>query len=540
MAGGVISGTGKGVSAASIGLLLKLRGFSVEIIKFDPYLNVGAGTLAPREHGECFLCDDGTECDLDLGHYERIAGITVTKNNICTAGTVYKELVEEQEDGKWLGHTIQVVPHVVDKISERLIKLGNKADIVIAEIGGTVGDVESDPFYKSAAFFKQKFGDNCMIVMVAPILWVPTIKEFKTKPLQRAVIDLKSHGLNPDMILCRVDREVPLSILKKVSDMTGVPMSAVYDAPDVSTIYKVPIEFYNRQIDDMIVDKFRLKRSGCRIHKYRETVEKYANNKMPVVEIGIFGKYGNCDEAYISLKEALLHAGLANDVKVKIRWVEAGELEAYKDMRGVNRLFEGLHGIIVPGGFDSRGVEGKIKAIKYVREKRMPFLGICLGLQCCVIEFARNVCNLDANSIEFDKDCKEPVICFVDGQEGLKKKSGTMRLGAYECELANDSLAKEAYGKRSINERHRHRYEVSNDYLEQFENQGLLVSGRNPESSLVEIMELDREMHPYFIATQAHPEFKSRLLEPAPLFNGLIIAAQNYKNDENDENDQEV
>lgn len=523
--GGVISGTGKGVSSASIGLLLKLRGSSVQIVKFDPYLNINAGILAPREHGECFLCDDGTECDLDLGHYERIAGITMSKNNIYTSGTLYKELVEEQEEGKWLGQTLQINPHVMQKIQDRLEVLSDDVDIVISEIGGTVGDAESDAFYKSARAIKQRLGDDCLIIMVAPILWVPTIQEFKTKPLQRSVQDLQSYGINPDILLCRVDREVPVKTLDKVSRLCGIPREAVFDAPDVETIYQVPIEFYNRHLDDLIADKLHLKRSGCKIHKYRQCVEKYLENDAPAITIGVFGKYSNCDEAYISLKEALYHAGLANDIKVKIKWVVAEELESLKGMRNVHKYFEGLDGIIVPGGFDSRGVEGKIKAIRYAREKKIPFLGICLGLQCAVIEYARNICNLDANSLEFDKKSPDPVIHFVDGQEELTKKCGTMRLGAYKCELAKKSLASELYNKRTISERHRHRYEVNEDYVNKLEKGGLRVSGRNPETGLVEMMELDREDHPYFIGTQAHPEFRSKLLKPAPLFNGLVAAA---------------
>lgn len=529
VAGGVISGTGKGVSAASIGLLMKQRGQSVQIIKFDPYLNINAGILAPREHGECFLCDDGTETDLDLGHYERIAGVTMSEKNIYTSGTLYKELVNEQEDGKWLGQTLQIIPHVTDKICQRLEKLSQDVDIVIAEIGGTVGDYESGAFYKAAQQFKQRYRDDCMIVMVAPILWVPTINEFKTKPLQRSVQDLQSNGITPDILLCRVDRPIPDKILKKVAEMTGIPREAVFDAPDVPTIYQVPIEFYNRHIDDLIADKFHLKRNGCRIHKYRELVEKYVNNHLNEVEIGIFGKYDNCEEAYISLKEALTHAGIANDVKVKIRWVKAEELEKQKSP---GKLFEGLHGVIVPGGFDGRGVEGKIRAIKHVREKKVPFLGICLGLQCAVIEYARNVCGLeDANSLEFNPDTKHPVVSYVEGQENLIKKCGTMRLGAYDCELEKGSLAARLYGKKVISERHRHRYEVNPALVAELAEKGLVMSGRNPDTDLVEMIELPD--HPFFIATQSHPEFKSKLMEPAPLFDGLVKAAIQFKTDEN-------
>ena len=524
--GGVISGTGKGVSAASVGLLLKLRGHNITLIKFDPYLNTNAGILAPREHGECFLCEDGTETDLDLGHYERIAGINVSKMNICTSGTLHKELIEEQEAGKYLGQTIQLIPHLTDKIQQRLLDLGKDKDVVIVEIGGTVGDSESFAFFEAMRQFKQKLKDDVLIAMVAPILWVNTIKEFKTKPLQNSVKELQRHGLQPDVVFCRVDRAIPEKLLAKVSMLTNVKRECVFDAPDVQSIYQVPLEFYDRHVDDLFVDLFRLNRSACRIHKYREVVEKYVDNHMPAIEIGVFGKYDNCDEAYMSLKESLIHAGIANDVRVNIRWIKAGDMEKYKDLRGIGKHFEGLDGIIVPGGFDNRGTEGKIKAIQYVREKKIPFLGICLGLQCAVIEFARNVCGLEtANSLEFDKETTHPVIHFVEGQENLDKKSANMRLGSYDCELTKDNIAAELYGGKLINERHRHRYEVNPGYAEQYAKKGFKITGTNPTSELIEIMELDRNFHPFFIGTQAHPEFKSRLMCAAPLFKGLVAAA---------------
>lgn len=530
--GGVISGTGKGVSAASIGLLLKFRGHKITLIKFDPYLNTNAGILAPREHGECFLCDDGTETDLDLGHYERIAGINVSKMNICTSGTLHKELIEEQESGHYLGQTIQMIPHLTDKIQQRLIDLGKDKDVVIVEIGGTVGDSESYGFFEAVRQFKQKLKDDVLIAMVAPILWVNTIKEFKSKPLQNSVKDLQRHGLQPDVIFCRVDRAIPDKLLDKISMLTNVKRECIFDAPDVSSIYQVPLEFYDRHVDDLFVDLFRLNRSACRVHKYREVVEKYVANNLPAIEIGVFGKYDNCDEAYISLKEALIHAGIANDVKVNIHWIKAEDLEKYKDLRGLGKHFEGLDGIIVPGGFDGRGTEGKIKAIQYVREKKVPFLGICLGLQTAVIEFARNVCGLEnANSLEFDKNTPHPVIHYVEGQETITKKSATMRLGAYACDLTKDSISAELYGAKTIYERHRHRYEVNSIYAEQYAKKGFKVVGQNPESGLIEVMELDRSIHPYYVGTQAHPEFKSRLMSAAPLFKGLISAAIKRRNE---------
>lgn len=523
--GGVISGTGKGISAASIGFLLNLRGHKVQPIKFDPYFNTNAGVLAPREHGEVFLCDDGSETDLDLGHYERIIGGPVSGKNIMTSGTLYKELLAEEEEGKYLGQTVQVIPHLTDKIQARLTELGKEAEIVICEIGGTVGDLESGPYLEAIRQFKQKYWNDVLIMLVAPILWIPTIKEFKTKPLQNSVKEMQSFGLQPDILLCRIDREMPNKMLDKIANLTNVPREAVFDAPDVKTIYQVPIEFYNRHIDDLIADKFHLKRNGCRIHKYRELVEKYVDHAdMPVVNIGIVGKYDNCDEAYLSLKEAVYHAAVEHEVKAEIKWINAKELEQAKDMRGVWKYFEDVDGVIVPGGFDSSGVEGKIRAIKYVREKKIPFLGICLGLQCAVIEVARSLCGLTgANSIEFDKETPHPVIHFVEGQEKIRKKSGTMRLGAYDCELVKGSVIQELYKKSTISERHRHRYEVNAAYLPQLEKAQFVVSGVNPDTKLVEMMEFAE--HPFFVATQAHPEFKSRLGSPAPLFNGLIQAA---------------
>ena len=521
--GGVISGVGKGISAASLGLLLKLRGHKVNLIKFDPYLNVNAGTMSPGEHGECFLCGDGTECDLDLGHYERIAGCTVSCKNIATSGRIFKELIEREENGQFLGETIQIVPHATNVVQDKVIDLGNDSDIVIAEIGGCVGDIESGAYYEAIRQFKLKRPNDVMVVMVAPILWVPTIKEFKTKPLQRSIKDLNSYGISADILLCRTDRPIDEKILDKVSNMTSVPRECIFTAPDVKTIYQVPIEFYNREIDDLVVDKFHLKRNGCKIGKYRELVNELLESENPdyrKVTIGVFGKYSNCHEAYISLKEALVHAGAANQVRVDVRWINAQELEDCKD---VSKHFKDLNGIIVPGGFDVRGVEGKIKAIQYAREHDVPFLGICLGLQCAVIEFARNVCDLpDANSEEWAKE-GEYVIHYVKGQEDLEKKSGTMRLGNYDCVLEKDTLAHTVYKKKNIVERHRHRYEVNEEYVQILSKNGMVVSGRHPESKLIEIMELAD--HPYFIGTQAHPEFRSKFGDPAPLFDGLVKAA---------------
>jgi CTP synthase len=518
--GGVYSGTGKGIGAASLALLLKMRGLDMQYIKCDPYLNINAGTLAPKEHGEVFILNDGTEVDLDLGHIERITGIQMCKQNIFTSGILYKELLEEEEQGKHLGSSVQIVPHVINKIEQRLVEVSQGHDITIVEIGGTVGDFESAAFFESISQFKHKNPDDVLIIMVAPVIWNPTVKEFKTKPLQNAVRALRHDGLIPEILLCRCDREIPEKILDKISKMSGVHRSGVFEAPDVETIYQVPIEFYKRHVDDLIVDRFHIQRRGIRIHKYRELVERYVfGNDLANVTIGVVGKYDNCDEAYLSLKEAILHAGVHNHAKVKIEWINAELFE--KGQVDLN-----VDGVIVPGGFDSRSVEGKIQAIKMCRERKIPFLGICLGLQCAVIEFARNVLGIkDANSQEFNITCENPVIHYVEGQNDKIKRSGTMRLGAYECELVKDSIIKDLYKKKVVSERHRHRFEVNNDYTERYEEQGFVVSGRNPQSGLVEMMELKKDLHPYFVCTQAHPEFQSRLDSASPLFAGLIQAA---------------
>lgn len=538
VSGGVVSGIGKGISAASIGLLMKMRGVNVQVIKFDPYLNVSASTLSPYQHGECFVCDDGSETDLDLGSYERITGVEVSSRNICTSGTLYSSVLNEEREGRYLGDTIQIIPHITNKIQSILTDLGNDKDIVVVEIGGTVGDWESGHFYAAIREFRHKLGsENVILIHVAPILWLNMIGEFKTKPLQKSVMELRAFGLEPDILLCRVDRPVHEKILDKISNLTGVDRSAVFAAPDAKSIYEVPIAFYDRHIDDLIADMFKMKRNGVRIHKYRELVEKYTYaENLPEVTIGVIGKYTALHDAYLSLKEAIYHAGVSNNYKVNIKWIESEKLEEYTTLRGLNKFFDGVSGIIVPGGFDTRGIEGKIRAIEYVREKKIPFLGICLGLQCAVIEFARNVCGLkNANSVEFQNTSEEitSVVHFVPGLEHIRKKGGTLRLGAYECVLAKDSIAYEVYGKKLIAERHRHRYEVNGEYAELFQQNGLMVSGTNPQTGLIEIMELDRKIHPYFIMGQFHPEFKSRLTSPHPLFDKLIYCAIHGKLDGN-------
>jgi CTP synthase len=521
-----VSGIGKGIVAASTALLMKSRSHSVEYIKFDPYLSIDAGCLSPNEHGETFVLDDSKECDLDLGHVERLSSLNLTKDNICTSGTLFKELIEEQERGDYLGQTINN-SFIVNKIIDRFEKLGSRSEIVIAEIGGTVDESESTVFLEAVSRMKQKYRNNCLVVLVAPVLWMDTIKEFKTKPLQRGVRDVQSFGIIPDILVCRSGKEIPKNILEKISNSTGIHGDNILIGLDTPVIYSVPIQLYEQNYDDIIADKLGLKRNHCKIQKYKDIVEKYTQAEdFDTINIGIVSKYENRDEAYLSIKEALTHAAMSCNVKVQIHWIKADELEKYKDMRGINKHFENINGIIIAPGFDSRGIEGKIKAIQYAREKKVPLLGICLGLQLAVVEFARNVCDMEnANSMEFNKDTPYPVIHYMEGQEDIKKKQGTMRLGSYDCELKKDSLAFQVYGTKLIKERHRHRLEVNQQYLERYANNGFNVSGINPDTGLVEMMELDIKLHPYFLLTQAHPEYKSRLVNAAPLFKGLIVAA---------------
>jgi CTP synthase len=526
--GSVYSGCGKGVSVASIGMLLKARGHNVNLLKCDGYINTEASVLSPTEHGETWVTNDGKECDLDLGHYERLCGIETNKNTIFTSGLLYKEIIEEHENGVYLGQTIQL-QHVTNKVKDRIAASGKEHDVTVVEIGGVIGDVEAYTFLEAVRYFQQKFRQDVLVIVVAPVIWVSTIKEFKTKPLQNGIKELQKAGIQADIMLCRSSQPIPDKILEKISDLTNINRSAIFPALDVKSIYQVPIEFYNNNLDDLIVDMLRLPRSSCRISKYKEVVEKLIDNNFIEINIGVVYKYDNVDEAYLSVKEALTHAGIANDVKIKIHWIKSDELEQYKDGRGLHKFFNELDGVIVPGGFGARSTEGKIKSIQYVREKKIPFLGICLGLQCAVIEFARNVCKLEnANSTEFNANTQFPVVNFVEGQKDLVKKSGTLRLGIYDCELKKDSLSYESYGKKNIQERHRHRYEVNPQYIEQYEINGLKVSGKNPETKLVEIMELDTKLHPFFVGVQFHPEYKSKLTEPAPLFKGLVAAAKKY------------
>jgi CTP synthase len=521
---GSLSSIGKGIVAASTVLLLKARSHKVDYLKLDAYRNISASLLAPGQHGELVILDDGHEVDLDLGSIEKICSLTLNKDNIYTSGTIFKELIEEQERGDYLGQTITDNPFVINKVIQRLEKLGENKDVVVCETGGSVDDHEASIFIDAIRKFKLR--NECVIVHVAHILWLKTVEEFKTKPLQRSIRDLQSHGLSPDILICRCEKEIPNRILNKIADLTGMLIEDILVGIDCETIYSVPINLYNQNYDDIVVDKLRLKRSPCRIHKYKEIVEKLTNPNLATVTIGIVCKYRNVIEAYLSIKEALTHASVPNNVKVLVKWIQAEELEKVQD---VAPFFEGVHGVIIGPGFGERGILGKIKAAQYLRENNTPTLGICLGLQVMTIEFARNVLGLkDANSLEFDKHTSNSVIHYIEGQENIQKKSGTLRLGSYDCQLIGESLAARLYDAEIIKERHRHRCEVNPAYIDQYEKEGFVVSGTNPQSGLVEIME--HKNLSFYVGAQFHPEYKSQVTKAAPFFQGLIAAAVKYRN----------
>ncbi len=518
--GGVVSSLGKGITAASIGRLLKARGFKVTIQKLDPYLNVDPGTMNPYQHGEVFVTEDGAETDLDLGHYERFIDSNMTRENNVTAGTIYWSVLNKERKGEFLGGTVQVIPHITNEIKERILSLGRKGyDIVIVEVGGTVGDIEGLPFLEAIRQLKKDIGkENVMYIHVTLVPYLKTSGEVKTKPTQHSVKELRSIGIQPDMIICRTDRELPPDVKDKIALFCDVDSNAVIDAPDMDCIYEVPLHFERSMVGNIITEILGMENRTPRLQDWEELVHR-AKNLERSVTIGFVGKYIGLKDAYLSVVSALEHSGIWEGTRVNIRWVDAESVEK----EGVSVL-EGVDGILVPGGFGQRGIEGKITAIRYARENKVPFLGLCLGLQCAVVEFARNVCHLEgANSTEFDPKTPYPVIDLLPEQREIKNMGGTMRLGGYRCELKEGTLASRLYNKTYVVERHRHRYEVNNEYRGILESNGLVVSGIYKERDLVEIIEL--KDHPFFIATQFHPEFTSRPNRPHPLFSGFIRAA---------------
>jgi CTP synthase len=523
--GGVISSLGKGLAAASIGALLESRGFKVTLQKFDPYLNVDAGTMNPFQHGEVYVTDDGAETDLDLGYYERFTNTRTSKDHNITTGKIYHSVIMKERKGYYLGKTVQVIPHITDEIKESILKISKDVDVVIGEIGGTVGDIESQPFLEAIRQFKADVGpENVIYIHLTLVPYIKAADELKTKPTQHSVKALREIGIQPDIILCRTDRFLPDSIKKKIALYCNVDEKAVITAKDVEFIYDVPLVFHREGLEDIILKLLKLSSPQEPDLSDWEQIINILHSPKFEVTIGIVGKYVNLQDSYKSLNEALIHGGIANQARVRLEWIEAEEIEK----RGPDLYLSHIDGILVPGGFGERGIEGKIKAVQYAREHKVPYLGLCLGLQCAVIEFARNVCGLThANSSEFAQKDIDPVIDLIPEQKKVTDKGGTMRLGAYPCKIESDSLAHKAYGKLEISERHRHRYEVNNKFLDLLKSKGLIVSGVWPDGNLVEIIEL--RDHPWFLATQFHPEFKSKPRDPHPLFRDFIAAAIKHK-----------
>ncbi len=532
--GGVVSSLGKGLSSASLAYLLKSQGYKVRLRKMDPYLNVDPGTMSPFQHGEVFVTDDGAETDLDLGHYERFTNISSKKSDNITTGRIYSDIIKKERQGGYLGKTVQVIPHITDRIKEFIKKDISNEDFVICEIGGTVGDIESLPFVEAIRQFSNEHGKSKTLFI--HLTFVPFLKssdEIKTKPTQHSVKELRSIGVQPDIIICRSQHSIPLDQKKKISLFCNVPIDNVIETVDVRTIYEAPISFYNQKLDKQVLKYFKLKsRKRPNLTPWKK-ITKITLNTKKKVNIAIIGKYVNLKDAYKSLDEALIHGGIANKVKVNLIRIESDKLE----INQIRKKLKNISGLLIPGGFGKRGTEGKISAIKYARENKIPFLGICFGMQMAIIEFARNKLMLKkAGSSEFDKKCY-PVIGLINEWDkngkifkGTDKDlGGTMRLGLYEAKLRNNSAIKKIYKSNSIKERHRHRYEVNNNLKNAFERKGLIFSGMSPDNNLPEIIELKN--HPWFIGVQFHPEFKSRPLSPHPLFSSFIKAAK-IKNDQ--------
>ena len=521
--GGVTSSLGKGIVSASLGKLLQARGFSVTIQKFDPYINIDPGTLNPYEHGECYVTDDGAETDLDLGHYERFLNITTSQANNITTGRIYNTVISREREGAFLGKTVQVVPHITDEIKRSVKLLGEagKYDIIITEIGGCVGDIESLPFLEAVRQFRWEEGhnDTCVIHLTL-IPFLSAAGELKTKPTQHSVRQLSEAGIQPDILVCRTEHPLPMDIRKKVALFCNVHINSVIESRDAETIYDVPLMMKREKLDERVLTKLKLPHKiEADIDTWKDFLGKLKNPTCEVT-IGVVGKYVELPDAYKSIAESFIHAGAENECKVKVKWIQSEHLTA----ENIPETLGPLQGILVAPGFGERGIEGKIEAVRYAREHGIPFFGICLGMQCAVVEFARNVLKLTgANSTEIDKKTPHPVIDMMEAQKKVTKKGGTMRLGAYPCELTKGSKAYTIYGKTKINERHRHRYEFNNKYLKQFESAGITASGINPEARLVEIIEL-RE-HPFFVGVQFHPELKSTVLNPHPIFVKFVKAA---------------
>ena len=519
--GGVVSSLGKGLAAASIGCLLESRGFTVTMLKFDPYLNVDPGTMSPYQHGEVYVTDDGAETDLDLGHYERYTHADLTRRNNLTTGRIYETIIHKERRGDYLGKTVQVIPHVTNEIKAAVHRVSENVDITIVEIGGTVGDIESLPFLEAIRQMRQEVGrENSLFIHLTLVPWIPTAGELKTKPTQHSVKELLEIGIQADILLCRADRYLSTEMKNKIALFCNVSDAAVITAKDAESIYEVPLGLSAEGLDDQIVRMLNLPQTERKMGAWEHLVER-VHNPMGEVTIGVVGKYVGLEDAYKSLREALVHGGLTHNLKTNIRWIEAESLESDEDLTAKLSAYDA---ILVPGGFGKRGIPGMIRAIQYARESKTPYFGICLGMQCAVLEFARNVCGLaDANSTEFEPTTPNPVIYKLRDLLGIDTIGGTMRLGAYPADLTPGSLANRIYHASSISERHRHRYEFNRAFEKTLTDRGLIISGVSPDKNFVEIIELAD--HPWFLACQFHPEFKSRPLEAHPLFASFIGAA---------------
>ena len=523
--GGVMSSLGKGLAAASIGCLLECRGLKVTIQKLDPYINVDPGTMNPFQHGEVYVTDDGAETDLDLGHYQRFTNCKLTQKNNFTTGSIYDAVISKERRGEYLGDTVQVIPHITDEIKSRVLDLAEDDLIVIVEIGGTVGDIESLPFLEAVRQLRTDLGkENTLFVHLTYVPYLSAAGELKTKPTQHSVKDLLQIGIQPDILLCRTDRFLSKDLKRKIALFCNVEQKAVITAKDVEVIYDVPLIFQKEGLDDIITEYLNIWTRKPQMESWTELSNRVKNLKNKVT-IGVVGKYVSQQDAYKSLHEALAHGGYANDTKVQIRYVDSEDIES----KGIDGLLEGVNGILVPGGFGKRGFEGKISAAAYARNNNVPFFGICLGMQMALVEYSRNVCGIkDAHTKEFASDICNPVIDLMEDQKSLEEKGGTMRLGAYPCVIKDDTFAYKAYKTNNISERHRHRYEVNNKYREVLEQSGLILSGLSPDKNLVEMIEIKE--HPWFLGCQFHPEFKSKPLSPHPLFVDFIKSATEFNN----------
>lgn len=522
--GGVVSSLGKGLASASIGALLENRGLRVSIQKLDPYINVDPGTMSPYQHGEVYVTDDGAETDLDLGHYERFISTRMSKINNFTSGKIYHSVIQKERRGEYLGSTVQVIPHITDEIKSCIIQASHDLDVLIVEIGGTVGDIESLPFLEAIRQFSQDVGkDNVLYIHLTLVPYIAAAEELKTKPTQHSVQKLREIGIQPDLLLCRTEKDLPREVKNKIALFCNLNAECVFTAKDVVSIYEVPLAFHQEGLDEKIIEILNIWTREPDLKNWKKLGRTIANLNEEVT-IAVVGKYVHLMDCYKSLNEALRHAGIENKVKVQLKFIDSEDLEKREDMKP---FFEGCGGILVPGGFGDRGIEGKISAIRYARENGIPFFGICLGMQLAVVEFSRAVAGLkDAHSAEFEKPSKNLVIHLMAEQKAVTNKGATMRLGAYPCVIEKNTLSFNAYGEREISERHRHRYEFNNEYRDQLSKAGLVIAGTSPDGLLVEIVEIKN--HPWFLGCQFHPEFQSSPMKPHPLFQGFIEASVKF------------